>query len=90
MYPTNAIIGEGAPLRALSFWIEKQTKKPVVDETGLLGTYRKARSAILTESPHAARGTSGENAIYRSLRLGLALRVWFPRERRHLPSPARP
>ena len=39
MYPPNAIIGEGATLNYLSGWLESQTKKPVLDETGLSGEY---------------------------------------------------
>src|SRR5262249_15493488 len=39
MFPPNAIVGEGAALNYLSGWIEKQTKKPVLDETGLSGEY---------------------------------------------------
>jgi thiol-disulfide isomerase/thioredoxin len=39
MNPPNGIVGEGATLNWLSMWIESQTKKPVLDETGLLGKY---------------------------------------------------
>lgn len=39
MNSPNGIIGEGVTLNWLSTWIESQTKKPVVDETGLLATY---------------------------------------------------
>jgi hypothetical protein len=39
MFPPNAIVGERAGLTYLSQWIESQTKKPVLDETGLSGEY---------------------------------------------------
>jgi thiol-disulfide isomerase/thioredoxin len=39
MYPPNAIWAEGATLNYLCQWIESETKKPVLDETGLAGEY---------------------------------------------------
>jgi thiol-disulfide isomerase/thioredoxin len=39
MYPPNAVVGEGAALKYLAAWVEGQTKKPVLDETGLAGEY---------------------------------------------------
>lgn len=39
MFPPNAIEAEGAPLDYLCHWIERETKKPVLDETALSGEY---------------------------------------------------
>jgi thiol-disulfide isomerase/thioredoxin len=39
MFPPNTIVGEGAHLRFLAQWIERNLKKPVLDETGLSGEY---------------------------------------------------
>jgi thiol-disulfide isomerase/thioredoxin len=39
MWPPNAIIGEGTPVKALASWIERETKTPVMDDTGLSDSY---------------------------------------------------
>jgi thiol-disulfide isomerase/thioredoxin len=39
MWPPKAIIGEGSPIKDLAQWIERETKTPVVDETGLSDRY---------------------------------------------------
>ena len=70
-WPPNAIEAAGAPLNFLSAWIERETKKPVLDETGLSGEYDwrlKVKSFDL-DALNAALKRSEERRVGKECRL---------------------